>query len=161
MNDVIFHCGDAPFTALSLVGRERLGEASSFDLELIAPEPVDPASILGKPGTVRLASPFGERLVHGVVARFVVVATSAAGSARRYKLTLRSAMHWMTLRKRTRVFQHLSVPDIIKLVFKDGGFPADHVAVQVTGNHAEREYVTQYAETDAAFVRRLCEEDGL
>lgn len=53
------------------------------------------------------------------------------------------------------------MPDIIKAVLSLGVYAADKVTVTTSGTHEPREYVVQYAETDAAFVRRLCEDEGL
>src|SRR5262249_47414938 len=136
-------------------------EASSFELELISAEPVESSSILGKGAALLLTSPFGERIVHGIVTRFVVIATAQASPARRYELTLKSVFNLLSLRRRTRVFQHLTVPAIVRKVLEDAGISGDHITMRLSGNHAERAYVTQYAETDATFIRRLCEEEGL
>jgi type VI secretion system secreted protein VgrG len=161
MIDILFSCNHASLTPTALTGRERLGEPSSFDLDLIAPEAIDPLSILGQPAAILIPSPFGPREMHGTVTRFTVVATSQAEPARRYRATLSSSFHILSLRRRTQVFQHLTVPAIIEEVLKDAGFPADHFEKYLSSDHPERDYCIQYAETDAAFVRRLCEEDGL
>jgi type VI secretion system secreted protein VgrG len=144
----------------ALTGQERLGIPSRFDLELLSPEPIDPAAILGAPATLRLTTPFAERPIHGIVTRITAIATSQPEPARRYKLTLQSAFHLLTLRRRTRVFQHLTVPAILQQFLKNAGLPDDQFAAQLIDKPAERTYVTQYAETDATFVRRLCEEEG-
>src|SRR4051812_20193502 len=105
MSDPIFYCKSAATVRVAaLTGCERLGDASSFDLELISHEPVEPAAILGHPAALELTSPFGDRLVHGIVTRFVVVATSQAAPSRRYEVTLRSFFDVLSLRRRTRVF---------------------------------------------------------
>jgi type VI secretion system secreted protein VgrG len=161
MIDILFSCADAPLTPTALTGRERLGEVSSFDLDLLAPHPVDPSSILGKPAAILLTSPFGQREIHGIISRFTVIATSQPNAARRYRATVASEVHLLTLRRRSLVFQHLTVPAIIEKVLHDAGFPTEHIEKHLAGDHSEREYCVQYAETDAAFIRRLCEEEGL
>src|SRR5262249_5335651 len=65
------------------------------------------------------------------------------------------------LRRRSKVYQKLTVPEIVKEVLLAGGFADDAVVMRLTGTHAKKRYVTQFDETDAAFIRRLCEEDGL
>jgi type VI secretion system secreted protein VgrG len=162
MNDILFTCNGTPFTVLSLSGEERLGAPSHFELALLSTaDPVDPTTILGHPGTLLLTTPFGTRPVHGLVTRFTLLATSDPSAVRRYRATLSSAFHLLTLRRRTRVFQHLTVPDLVQKVLRDAGFTADQISLHVTGRHVERAYVVQYAETDAAFIRRICEEEGL
>lgn len=161
MHEVSFACKDAPFSVVEMSGSERLGEASSFELTLVSPEPVDPESVLGQPGALLFTGPFGERPVHGVVTRVTAVATAQTEPARRYRVTFASALRVLSLRRQTRVFQHLSVPDIVAEVMKSAGFSADRVATTLTAAHAPRAYLVQYAETDEAFVRRLCEDEGL
>jgi type VI secretion system secreted protein VgrG len=163
MAHVTFRLADkrVPLECRALYGREALGEALLLELEMIAPEPVDPKHVLGKACAVLCATGFGERVLHGVVTRFVAVATAQTEASRCYELTVRSAVHLLSLRRRTRVFQHLSVPGIVQKVLGDAGFGAEQVVLALAGEHAEREYVVQYAEDDLSFVRRLCEEEGL
>ena len=64
---------------------------------------------------------------------------------------------WRLTRKfQSRIFQHLNVPDILKKVL--AGFD---VAYEIQGTFEQREYCTQYRETDFDFVSRLMEEEGI
>ena len=63
---------------------------------------------------------------------------------------------WLLDRKlRSRTFQHITVPDILKEVFT--GLDVDD---QIQGTFEQREYCVQYRETDFAFASRLMEEEG-
>ncbi len=108
-----------------------------------------------------LLTRFGERIVHGIVTLASAIATSQADAARRYRVVVCSAFHRLSLRRRSRVFQHLTVPKLIERILFEGGYSPDAIAPQLLGAHEERDYVVQYDETDASFVRRLCEEEGL
>src|SRR6266542_6239571 len=69
---------------------------------------------------------------------------------------------WLWALTRTsdcRIFQNLSVPDIIAKVFKDHGF--SDFANRLYGAFEPREYCVQYRETDFNFVSRLMEEEGI
>jgi type VI secretion system secreted protein VgrG len=145
----------------ALRGREALGDALFFELETTAPEPVEARRVLGKACVVTVSTGFGERVLRGVVTRFVAIATAQSASSRCYDLTVRSRVHVLSLRRRTRVFQHLSVPAIVQKVLADAGFGAEEIVVALAEDHAEREYVVQYAEDDLSFIRRLCEDEGL
>ncbi len=64
---------------------------------------------------------------------------------------------WLLSKKvRSRVFQHLTVPDILKQVLV--GFD---VSYDITGTYYQRDYVVQYRESDFAFASRLMEEEGI
>jgi type VI secretion system secreted protein VgrG len=145
----------------ALRGREALGEALSMEIETITPEPVEARRVLGKACAVIVSTTFGERVLHGVVTRFVAVATAQSAASRCYELTVRSRAGVLALRRRTRVFQHLSVPAIVQKVLGDAGFVAEEIVFALAEDHAEREYVVQYAEDDLSFIRRLCEDEGL
>lgn len=161
MDDPRLVLGETRLFVDLLEGEERLGETTCFHVEVTAPEPLDAKAFVGSPAALILAGHFDARVVHGVVWRIVAIATSQKAPARRYKIELRSEIHALSLRRRSRVFQKVSVPDIVKKVLEDAGFSGDRVVVSVLADHPKRTYVTQYAETDLTFVRRLCEEDGL
>lgn len=145
----------------ALEGTERLGEASCFEIEALSVEPIDGRALVGARAAVHFANDLGERAIVGVVTRVTAKVTSQVGRARIYKVLLRSELGVLELRNRTRVFQHLSAPDIISAVLSDAGISGDRIRRELSGAHPPREYVVQYAETDAGFVRRICEEHGL
>jgi type VI secretion system secreted protein VgrG len=145
----------------SLRGAERLGEPVELEIEAFSKTPVEASAVLAKLMRVRVESGPGARILTGVVMRFGAVATSSATAGRRYRLTLRSRLGVLALRKRSAVYQTISVPDLVKQLVTDMGYSGDTLRVGTQEKHAPREYVVQYAETDLAFVRRLCEEEGL
>lgn len=63
---------------------------------------------------------------------------------------------WLrTKRVQSRIFQQLSVPDILKQVLADLD-----VVYQLSSDYEPRDYCTQYEESDFAFVSRLMEQGG-
>lgn len=62
----------------------------------------------------------------------------------------------MTQNIQSRIFQHKSVPDILKKVFK--GF---EVSYEIQGEFQARNYCVQYRESDFDFASRLMEEEGI
>ncbi|HEV1286757.1 MAG TPA: type VI secretion system tip protein TssI/VgrG [Bryobacteraceae bacterium] len=64
---------------------------------------------------------------------------------------------WLLSKKvRSRVFQHQTVPEILKAVLV--GFD---VSYDITGTYYQRDYCVQYRESDFAFASRLMEEEGI
>src|SRR5262249_17846395 len=61
-----------------------------------------------------------------------------------------------TQRAQSRIFQHQSVPDILKAVLT--GIDTDF---QLKGSFEPRDYCVQYRETDFNFASRLMEEEGI
>ncbi len=158
---LIFENDAAAVHCLEVVGRERLGEADAFEILAGASEPIDTKAILGKACALGIDTPYGHRWIPGIVWSATTRLQSGADTAREYRISVRSRFARLELARRSEVFQHLSVPDIIKKVLTGGGYATDDVELHLSGTHAKREYVTQYDESDAAFVRRLCEEEGL
>ncbi len=73
-----------------------------------------------------------------------------------YEITVVPRIWELTRTVRSRIFQHLTVPDILKIVFL--GYNVDF---QIVGTFEERNYCTQYQESDFDFASRLMEEEGI
>ncbi len=158
-----FICGKVG-TALrpqSLAGDEELGVATEVEIEATSEEPVAPTDVLGQAAVLSVVGEVDARVILGTVTRITSVATSRTGQGRVYRLRVQSDFARLELRRQTRIFQHLSVPDIIARVFKLAGLPPTAMKLDLSGACPPRDYVVQYGETDASFVRRLCEDEGL
>ena len=135
---------------LGLRGTETISELFSFELDVIAPleAPVDFSKILGGPALVELDLPSGgTRHFHGIVNRF-----SQGHRDRRfvhYRAEVVPLLWLLTRREQSRIFQHLTVKQILTTVLD--GIPVKWTTM---GNFAERDYCTQYRETDYDFAKR-------
>lgn len=161
MITLLFADSSVKLDCREISGTERLGEASTFEISAFAAEPVAAAAVLGQACAIVVQTPHGARAMRGKVTRFVAIATAQERTERRYRLVVRSSIALLGLRRPSRVFQHLSVPDVVKKVLEDAGFSPEAFKASLKETHAEREYLVQYAETDLAFIRRICEEEGL
>ncbi|MGV8267581.1 contractile injection system protein, VgrG/Pvc8 family, partial [Pseudomonas aeruginosa] len=68
------------------------------------------------------------------------------------RITLVPQLAYLAQRTNQRIFQHLTVPQIVADAYRFQLGPTPYPA---------REYCTQYDETDLAFLSRLCEEEGI
>ncbi len=152
--------GDPPLSPVRLRGVERLGEPSTFELDLEGPsdEPVAPASVLRKAARLRIDSAAGARAVAGVITRFVVIAGDHQ-RCRAYRLTLQSQLATLALRRPARTFQELTAPEIVEQVAREGGYAT--FEKRLRGAYPKHRYIVQYQETDLSFLTRICEEHGL
>ncbi|TDR44601.1 type VI secretion system secreted protein VgrG [Pseudomonas brenneri] len=140
-------------------GGEELGRLFSYELQLNSLDAnIDLNQLLGKPMSVGLQlADGGERYFHGIVAR--CSQNIDQGQFASYQVTLRP---WLWLLSRTsdcRIFQNLSIPQIIKQVFRDLGFSDFEDAL--SRPYREWEYCVQYRETSFDFVSRLMEQEGI
>ncbi|MGH9947166.1 MAG: type VI secretion system Vgr family protein, partial [Pyrinomonadaceae bacterium] len=120
-----------------------------------APTEVTPQQVLGKSVTVTVTQQNGTvRHFNGIVNRFVQ-------NNRQRRFTFYSMnvvpQHWLlTQVKQSRIFQHKSIPDILREVLADLPYK-----IELQGDFKPWNYVVQYRETDFDFISRLMEETGI
>ncbi|MEO4012821.1 type VI secretion system tip protein TssI/VgrG [Pseudomonas rossensis] len=145
------------FKVLAFDGVEAISALYAIHVELVSEYPdFDLESLLSQPAFLQFGLN-GEGL-HG---RIEDVFVGEAGKRlTRYHLTLVPALHYLQFSHNQRIFQNLTVPQIIAQVFKGHGIQADAFTFHVSTS-PEREYCTQYGENDFELVQRLCAEDGI
>ena len=150
----------APFDALfpaSFSGRETLGALGELNLRAIgAAPPVALSGFTGQHATLSLEWSTTPRLLDALCTRASQLPSTADGS--HYALELRPWLWLLTLAANNRIFQGKTSQQIIEAVFSGHG--QTDFTFNLTGSYEARDYCAQYAETDFAFVSRLCEEEG-
>jgi type VI secretion system secreted protein VgrG len=120
---------------------------------------VDAAALVGEKGCLHLALRDGTtRFLDGIVARARVWEEGEGDDRRRVRVTLVPRLWRLGKIVRSRIFQDLSAPEIVKKVLDDGG--VDHRAA-LSASYAKRVYCAQYGESDLDFLARLLEEEGI
>ncbi len=148
----------------SMSGTEQLGRLSEFRVRMVSTDSsLNIADVLGKPMSVALdIAVTGEtRHFHGIVTRFG--STGWMGDLATYEATVHPWLWLLTRASNCRIFQDLSVPDIVKAVCADamyGGMVALS-ADSLSGDYAAVPYCVQYRESDFDFVCRLLEGAGI
>ncbi|MBB6156872.1 type VI secretion system secreted protein VgrG [Pseudomonas sp. JAI115] len=79
----------------------------------------------------------------------------------RYSLTLVPQLAYLAHRTNHRIFQSLTVPQIIAQILEEHGIQADAYQFNLGSLYPEREYCVQYNETDLHYIQRLCWEEGI
>jgi type VI secretion system secreted protein VgrG len=141
-----------------IAGQEDISRPFRFDLELQSTRTdIDPDEMLRKPVVVSwLLRDGSRRFVHGHINRFGQGASDAALTS--YRAELVPWLQFLSLRRDCRVFQNMSVPDIVAEVFRRACFSDFEVRC---ADRPVREYCVQYGESDLNFVQRLMEEEGI
>ena len=115
--------------------------------------------LLNKPAVLAIGlSDNTERYIHGNINRMKLLEFGADGYAA-YELEVVPWLWFLNLFSDCRIFQNMTVLDIVQKVFRDRGF--SDFKLQTQGTYTEREYCVQYRETDLNFVSRLMEEEGI
>jgi type VI secretion system secreted protein VgrG len=138
-------------------GLEGLSQLFRFELELVAEAAREIAfdKLLGQPVVVRLTlAGGGQRYFHGICSRFTQRGSDATFTS--YRMEVVPHFWLWTKRTQSRIFQHRTVPDILKEVLQ-----GLDVAFELPGTWHARDYCVQYRETDFAFASRLMEEEGI
>jgi type VI secretion system secreted protein VgrG len=137
--------------------RESISQLFQADADLLAPIANEIAfdRILGQSVTVEMRLVNGDkRYFNGIVNRFTQRAHDETFSCFRAEIVPKL---WLLTKKiRSRIFQHLTVPDILREVLSEL-----EVVYNIHGTYGPREYCVQYRESDFQFVSRLMEEEGI
>jgi type VI secretion system secreted protein VgrG len=148
-------------------GREALSELFVFevDFEPLGEDLVDLPSLIGTEAQLHLKNAVSDRFIHGLAES---VSFAGVGTKRpRYRLRLVPRLALLGQTEDSRIFQQLSVPEVVKKVLDEWtvvhafGARRQTAPGGLSANYAKREYCVQYRETDLAFVCRLLEEEGI
>jgi type VI secretion system secreted protein VgrG len=144
----------------SLSGEEAMSVPFELTLDMLSTDAgINPKQLLrqGVGVTLDLADG-GQRYLHGRVRRFVQL--GRAGALTSYRAEVVPWLWFLSLSSDCKIYQKMSVPDIVKAVFDDHGF-SDYRFSFSPASYAKREYCVQYRESHLAFVSRLLEEEGI
>ncbi|MFG9796262.1 type VI secretion system tip protein TssI/VgrG, partial [Pseudomonas aeruginosa] len=143
---------------LAFNGHEGISRPYRFELELVGERAgLDLETFLHRPAFLAF-TPQGQG-VHGLV--YGAAQGDAGKRLTRYRLTLVPHLAYLAQRNNQRIFQHLTVPQIVALILEEHGILADAYRFQLGTRYPEREYCVQYDESDLHFVQRLCAEEGI
>ncbi|MBI5551576.1 MAG: type VI secretion system tip protein VgrG [Desulfobacterales bacterium] len=152
---------ETQFRVLSFSSTEGLSQLFRYDLFVTAEtSDIDLSRIIGLPATLAISTGDDTRWLSGMVSRFWWVGESGDLSAYYAEVVPVQWLLWH--RYDCRIFQNLSVPQIVSRVLEEANIAADSLDTKLLRkNHALREYCVQYQESDFNFVARLMEEEGI
>jgi type VI secretion system secreted protein VgrG len=158
--------GDDALLLEKFAGTEAISEPFQYQLDMLAEKgtAVPFEGLLGQKVTVELRFPDGShaRSFNGLVRR-LSQGTQVHGVERdafvQYQADIVPAFWFLSRNLQSRIFQTLSVPDILKKVLQDE-WQLD-VTFKLFGTYFARDYCVQYRESDFAFTSRLMEEEGI
>ncbi|MCQ4167267.1 type VI secretion system Vgr family protein [Tahibacter harae] len=142
----------------SLQGRESLSQLFDFQLTLTSEEKgLAAPALLGQPITVDFELEGGaRRYLNGQCVHFR--SAGRAGRRHLYVAQLKPWLWYATRRSDYRIFQQMTTPDIVKQVLAMYPFQTKWL---LSRSYRKWNYCVQYRETDANFVQRLLEHEGI
>jgi type VI secretion system secreted protein VgrG len=145
----------------SLAGEESISRLFAYEVEMLSTDhAISAESLIRRNVKMTIAPSEGNaRAIHGMIAQW------RAGPLIGRELRLYSAqiVPWLWFLGHTsdcRIFQNLSVPEIIEQIFKAYGFNDYQMSVS-RGDYPKLEFCVQYRESALNFVSRLMEEVGI
>ncbi len=154
--------GDGAVVLLTVRGEDEISRPFLYRARVASTlEEEKLESLLGKPVTLWLVNndPDQRRPIHGYV-RQVAGAGVLPRGASLYDLEIVPRLWFLSCSVDCRIFQHQSVPDIIKTLFDEHGIKDVDFRFEKT-SYAARHYVVQFQESALDFVCRLMEHVGL
>jgi type VI secretion system secreted protein VgrG len=142
---------------MAFTGQEGISRLFSFQLEAIAENRTEVSfdKLLGQKLMIRLnCSGDEKRYFSGICNR--VGQGERDVQFTRYRLEIVPEFWKLTKKAQSRIFQQVSVPDILKKVLE-----GLEVKYEIQGSFHPRDFCVQYRETDFNFASRLMEEEGI
>lgn len=151
-------------------GQEGVSKLFEFRLKLLSErDDIKPENIIGKSAILRIETfdthhNEGQRHWNGYVSRFAITGTLPASGTKDqdiycYECDIVPWFWFLTQNEDCRIFQNLSVPDIIDTIFGEFGY--DDYKLELNESYPSLEFCTQYNETSFDFISRLIEREGI
>ncbi len=159
------YTGDPDLSVRRFTIREALNTLTSVHVAFRAKDTsLDLEAIVGKPAEFRMVSGYlhvlggGERIWKGICNRIELLQVEERGLTT-YGLSIVPMLWLLTQRNDYRVFQHMSIPDIVDEVLDR--WYTERVWEIDRGRYKKLNFKVQYDESDYTFVTRLLEEAGI
>ncbi|MFF7710467.1 type VI secretion system tip protein VgrG [Pseudomonas sp. NPDC007930] len=166
---------DAAIDVIAFDGEEHLSQPFSYQIEFDSSAlDIHPDQVLAKEASLvlhaapvkpawagqQVQQPAPLRSIFGFITGFKHLKRSKERT--HYQVTLQPRLALLGRGQYSRIFQHQSIPEIVKSVLVEHNqFPTYECRFELAREYAKREQVMQYAESDLAFIDRLLAEVGI
>lgn len=158
--DVPGTAGAAALSVVSYEVTERMGEPNTLRIVLTHPQQLARTDYLNLDAVFTIVPNDGPpRNYSGFIERFSTI--DATKDFTRYEVVLKSHLARLGAVTTTRVYQHLSTPEIIVAVLERHGLKPHQYRVQLRGRYAKHAFRLQYKLDDLSYVRMLMQKAGI
>ncbi|WP_149330609.1 type VI secretion system tip protein VgrG [Citrobacter braakii] len=137
-------------------GTEALSRPFSWRIEFTTSGTVSAETVLLKSARFSLRH---YKVLQGVITKLEWLSTNADQS--HYAVTLGSRLALLSRSRRCAIYQNVTVPELVAQILRSHGLEGPDFEFQLTGDYPVRELITQWQETDLAFVQRILAEVGI
>ncbi|MCX8691453.1 type VI secretion system tip protein VgrG [Gilliamella sp. B2776] len=99
------------------------------------------------------------RKISGVITRFNVLSVSKEQA--HYQIMLSPRLARLALNRNHAIFQNQSVISVVEEVLRSHGFTGIDYRLELNNRYPEREFITQWQESDLSFIQRLLADIGV
>jgi type VI secretion system secreted protein VgrG len=137
---------------------EAISQPFRLELDLAAEDQTQVAfdKLLGRKITVNLTAPQGQKRYFNGICISLTQGMRRSTDHTSFRMQVAPYLWLLTRRSRSRIFQNVSVPEILKTVLD-----IPDVSMELEATYLPRTYCVQYRETDFNFASRLMEEEGI
>ena len=150
----------APLRVTGYRGEEAMSSAYRYEIDFVVSSVGDvEAQLLGSHATLVVGSGQGVgRHITGLVHSVELRGRAPENDGRVLRVELAPTFHLLESTRRSRVFQDMSLREIVEEVLVDWGIEASW---RLDNTYVARPYCVQYQESDADFLRRLLASEGV
>ena len=148
------------FGVVNFQGQEGLSQCYRFVVTLVTSvQDLDLEAVLANPAVFTIRRAEGDLPFHGIIEAFEQL--QAYNEYVFYRAELAPKFRWLNLTHHNQVFLNKKVPEVIRLVLKDGGLSEMDFELRLQRDYQEWEYLCQYRESHFNFVSRWMEREGI
>jgi type VI secretion system secreted protein VgrG len=142
-------------------GEERLSGLYEYRIELVSDDPqIDSGPVLDDNATLIIQRPDEDPVrIHGIIARFEQRGSTPDHVS--YSAILVPRLWRLGLSYGSRVFQNMTVEEIVTSVLEENGYTRNDFEFQLSNSYPQMAYCAQYRESDLNFVQRRLEHFGI
>jgi type VI secretion system secreted protein VgrG len=154
--------GDGSYSVLKLSGKSSLNAPYAYRVTFVSDAELSVEKLADTDAKIMLRdenSPMRKREIFGKIAE--IGESTSVAKKQIYRATVVSPFYYLQFNKRYKIYQEMSVPEIIIAVVNASGHLLNLTVENRLDMHnfPKREICTQYNQSDADFVRMLAQEE--
>jgi type VI secretion system secreted protein VgrG len=140
---------------------ERMGEPYRVTIELTHPDTLLRADYLGRDASFTIVPPDDTepRVFSGCITRFSRTKTTRDFSS--YQVVVEAHIARLSLTRTSRIFQHLTAPEIIEAILRRHGFKGYQFVFKLRRRYPQHAFRFQYQIADWPYIHVLMEQEGI
>ncbi|MFQ1005297.1 type VI secretion system Vgr family protein [Gilliamella sp. CG22] len=99
------------------------------------------------------------RKIYGAITRFSLLSVSKEQA--HYQIVLSPRLARLALNRNNAIYQNQSVISVVEEVLRSHGFTGIDYRLELNSSYPEREFITQWQESDLSFIQRLLADIGV